>query len=386
MLSLSFTIVFLHIPPFLLRCASTMPAKKTKKSWVPVPFVSDLATECKSLEHNDRPCNGDIIKHYLHCDCSFSNVTSSLLEYPSFKHLSYDCLYHRLNRLIEKLKNLSKNIQREKPSIKSLLSELFNLNTPFNPSKATTAPIPPSTPRSLPLANASNTPPSVRKRDDCQGCISKSVRISTLVSELEKRKAVVKEQRKLTNQVKENYDTKRVNQKLLRKDVQVVNWKSKCSEARTKKAALERQLLLLKKRLESKCEIIKTLEARCIQDRRLKLENDLLQEKNVSLKKEVAELTKQLKSEKLQSDYLHSCLNEKEQNSVSLKEDKKQYNFETRKLVFWFLRENCPVEAIALLISRCAVTFGVELCDSLPVPSTLEAMAWQLGVLADLQV
>ena len=57
---------------------------------------------------------------------------------------------------------------------------------------------------------------------------------------------------------------------------------------------------------------------------------------------------------------------------------------ETRQLIFWFMRENCPIKAITLLNLGCAASFGVELSGPPPAISVLETLAWQLGVLVKL--
>ena len=387
------------------------PRKKALKSWTPGSWLKELSSEFSSALCSANPTNGDIIKLYLESNCSIGAVTNNLQTNQLFQALSKDCLYHRINRLIDNIRTLSKNLNTKKPLIKSILSDKFNLNSTYQPtlsvfSIVTAPPLPQNKPNSAPCptpisctASSLSSParqipttsPStaLTRRRSCATCISKNARIANLVSQLQNGRTHVKAQRKLVVDIKDTYNTKKVNQKFSRKDSQVLHWKEKYLLAKKEKARVEREVVLLKKKLNSKGEVLKTLESKCVVARKVELENNKLQKNVNALSKEIAQLKKLLKIQNLENDFLHSELNNSDSDeglTIQLKQDKRQYSHETRQLIFWFIRENCPVEAISLLISRCAVTFGVQLTGSLPAPSTVADMAWQLGVLVDLQV
>ena len=391
------------------------PKKRSKSSWVPGPWLDELLSISKfNTFETESVLNGHIIKFHAQNEHCLKTTVSNLKCQNNFAHLSNDCLYHRIDRLLDKLKRLSKNFERNRQAIESFLAEGFN-SDPSNPSRpsfpsllSSSTPLSPSP--SLPAAQISSpttttlisspssslglhtpakqfisSPLDIGRasRRACGHCSVKTDKIKNLVSKVKSKKSLILEQRKLTYSIKDQFNTKHVNQSIRRKNLQVNDWKAKYTELKKNFCQLERKFALVTKRLNDSKKVNRQLEHNCVVGKKFQSESQTLATTVKRLKRQLAS---EANEHKKQEDFLRSQLPEKHLPVFCLKDDKRQYSHSTRNLYFWFLRENCPVEAVSLLVRRCAHLFEIELVGPLPSPATTAQMARELGVLADLQV
>ena len=304
--------------------------------------------------------NGHVIFLLVEDNFNLVNVSKKLLDYFNHtvkKPLTLNNVRMRCRRLVENYKTLKKHYVTNWDTIKKLLEE------PFLALK-----------RVLTKRKANFPPPAVPELPVC--CHRELQRdaflqsISDLKAKLLSAKRTIRELR--MKKVKK-VSMKRMNQKLKRKETIIQN----CKKLRS---SLASKVL----RLQAENERLKALEERCLKDRNtLKKEVRSLKK---SLDKKASMISKlKVTIEKLtqQLDELMDCDTPGDEDDHKLR---KVYGVHIRKCLFTCLESNVPVEKAGHLVKFILKELTKTVLTRFPAPNTIAQMAYEMGILSDLQV
>ena len=301
--------------------------------------------------------NGHVLYLLVRDNFNFLNVSKKLSDYFNNtlkKTLTLNNVRMRCRRLVESYKSLKKNIRTNWGTLKNLFEEQFLVVKRILIKKKENVPLPPV----LEL-------PACCHRDLHRDAFLKS--ISDLKTKLLTAKRTIKELK-----MKKKPSLKSINQKLKRKEATIVNCKKLRSILRAQVVLLQSENATLKSREES-----------CLKERR-------------ALKKEVASLKKSLEKKASIITKANETIRQLTEQLVTLDSNspgdeddsklRKVYGTHIRKCLFTCLESNVPVEKAEPLVKSVLKELTNTALTRFPAPNTIAQMAYEMGVISDLQV
>lgn len=322
--------------------------------------------------------NGHVIQTWL--ALNKNNVATSKRIHQILTAKGHECtataIGTNITRLNRELQIYKKSIHKNWHKIKELLNLPFKV--PVLKKKATIL-------EAVISQENVETPKDAQEmqlKRDCEKC---PVLRKTFMQTIFDLKSKLRASKKIIRDMSKRFDVKRVNQNLKRNA-------ATRDKLRHEKFVLRKENLKLKKKMDY---LKAKLEAAPQQEKKtVKAEYSIKKEKTIiTLKNQMKEKEEVIKSLDWQVCSLTNSLKELEAQSMSRKigdsdmePKRKKYNASIRKCMYMCLSNQVPIHKSGLIIEFVSRELcGIQM-SSVPGPSTASLMAYEMGVISDLQI